>query len=325
MLTGTCDPPGSIGERATAFSLRLRQRAQDGVMSFPLTPFSDDGSAIRPDAFRKHVRRQIDAGAAALFPCCGTGEFFSLTEDEYSTLVGIAVDEAAGEVPVIAGTGYGWASAARFAERATEAGVDGLLLLPHYLVRAPQSGLVAHVRQVADRTELPVVVYQREQVWYSASALQELASVPNVIGLKDGHSDLDQLQRLRLVMPESFLMFNGAQTAEMQARQYASIGIGAYSSAVHGFAPEIATTFFRSLRDGDTERVELLLREFYLPFVELRDRQVGYAVALVKAGARLRGEDMGPVRAPLADPAAGDLNDFEALMRSALAIVGAEL
>jgi 5-dehydro-4-deoxyglucarate dehydratase len=314
-----------IRERATVASLLLRQRADQGVMSFPLTPFSSDGATIEPEVFRGHVRRQIDAGAAAIFPCCGTGEFFSLVEEEYVTLVGIAVEEAAGTVPVISGAGYGWPTAARFAERATEAGADGLLVLPHYLVRAPQSGLVAHIRQLAERTELPLVLYQRDQVKYSTAALVELGSMPNVIGLKDGHSDLDQLQRLRLAMPESFLMFNGAQTAEMQARQYGSIGIVAYSSAVHSFAPEIASSFFLALRDGESERVDLLLRTFYVPFVELRERQLGYSVALVKAGARMRGENVGPVRAPLVDPTPNDLNDLEALLRRGLATVGAEL
>lgn len=323
MTGGNATP--TTRERAAAVSVWLRRRADQGVMSFPLTPFSADGADIDPDAYRTHVRRQIDAGAAAIFPCCGTGEFFSLSEEEYAQLVAIAVIEAAGAVPVICGTGYGWPTAVRFAERAAEAGADGLLVLPHYLVRAPQAGLVAHVRRLATRTELPLMLYQREQVKYSSESLIELAEVPNVMGLKDGHSDLDQLQRLRLALPESFLMFNGAQTAEMQARQYGSIGITAYSSAVHGFAPEIASAFFRALRGTDTEKVEELLRTFYLPFVALRDREIGYAVALVKAGARLRGEVMGPVRSPLIDVTEEDRSDLEVLLRRGLAAVGLEL
>lgn len=304
---------------------RLQQRAELGVMSFPLTPFSADGSSVDVEVFRTHVRRQIDAGAAAIFPCCGTGEFFSLSEDEYSVLVCAAVTEAAGRIPVISGTGYGWPNAVRFAERAEAAGADGLLVLPHYLIRASQEGLVEHVRQLAARTRLPLVLYQREQVKYSPQSLVELSTIPNVIGLKDGHSDLDQLQRLRLAMPDSFLMFNGALTAEMQARQYGSIGITAYSSAAHSFAPEIASEFFRSLKAADTRRVESLLRNFYWPLVELRDRKPGYSVSLIKAGARLRGEEVGPVRPPLVDVAPADLADLEALLRSGLALVGVEL
>ena len=156
---------------------------------------------------------------------------------------------------------------------------------------------------------------------FSARTAARIAEIPTVIGIKDGHSDLDALQRIRLSTPEDFLFFNGAATAEMQARSYAAIGVPAYSSAVHAFAPEIAKAFFTALRAGDQERVERLLREFYFPLVELRDRQAGYAVALVKAGARLRGLPVGPVRAPLIDPAPADVADLEKLIETGLALV----
>lgn len=116
---------------------------------------------------------------------------------------------------------------------------------------------------------------------------------------------------------------NGAATAEIQARQYASIGVGAYSSAVHAFAPEIADAFFAAHRDGDDHTVERLLRGFYVPLVELRDRVPGYAVSLVKAAARLRGKPVGPVRAPLTEPGPDDLAALEALLADGLDLAGA--
>jgi 5-dehydro-4-deoxyglucarate dehydratase len=159
--------------------------------------------------------------------------------------------------------------------------------------------------------------------------LRRIAKIPGVIGLKDGHSDLDRLQRLTLAAPEGFLFFNGASTAEIQARAYATVGVPAYSSAVHAFAPEIANAFFTALRDGDgrtdDKTVEKLLRDFYVPFVELRDRVPGYAVSLVKSAARLRGCPVGPVRAPLTDPTATDLADLTALLTTGLDLVGAAL
>jgi 5-dehydro-4-deoxyglucarate dehydratase len=111
----------------------------------------------------------------------------------------------------------------------------------------------------------------------------------------------------------------------MQARAYATVGIPAYSSAVHAFAPEIANAFFAALRDGDDGTVEKLLRDFYVPLVELRDRVPGYAVSLVKAAARLRGCPVGPVRAPLTDPSAADLADLTTLLTTGLDLVGAAL
>ncbi|MFF0094146.1 5-dehydro-4-deoxyglucarate dehydratase [Streptomyces canus] len=295
-----------------------------GVLSFPLTSFHDDGT-LDPDGFRAHVAAQIATGPGAIFPACGTGEFFSLDEDEYRQVVTIAVEEAGGRLPVVAGTGYGWAQAVRFARIAEEAGADALLVLPHYLVAGPQDGLVAQLEQIAARTRLPLIAYQRGQVAFGVDAFRRVAEIPGVIGLKDGHSDLDRLQRLTLAAPEGFLFFNGASTAEIQARAYATVGVPAYSSAVHAFAPEIANAFFTALRDGDDGTVEKLLREFYVPLVELRDRVPGYAVSLVKAAARLRGRPVGPVRAPLTDPSAADLADLERLLASGLDLVGADL
>ncbi|MEV0483246.1 5-dehydro-4-deoxyglucarate dehydratase [Streptomyces sp. NPDC050508] len=295
-----------------------------GVLSFPLTSFHDDGS-LDPDGFRTHVAARIATAPGAVFPACGTGEFFSLDEDEYRTVVTITVEEAAGRVPVVAGVGYGWAQAARFTRIAEEAGADALLVLPHYLVTAPQDGLVAQLEQLATRTRLPLIAYQRGQVAYGLDAFRRIAQIPGVIGLKDGHSDLDRLQRLTLAAPEGFLFFNGASTAEIQARAYATVGVPAYSSAVHAFAPEIANAFFAALRDGDDKTVEKLLRDFYVPLVELRDRVPGYAVSLVKAAARLRGHPVGPVRAPLTDPSAADLADLTTLLTTGLDLVGAAL
>ncbi|WP_329227761.1 5-dehydro-4-deoxyglucarate dehydratase [Streptomyces canus] len=303
---------------------RLRDGMARGVLSFPLTSFHDDGT-LDPDGFRAHVAAQIATGPGALFPACGTGEFFSLDEDEYRQVVTIAVEEAGGRLPVVAGTGYGWAQAVRFARIAEEAGADALLVLPHYLVAAPQDGLVAQLEQIAARTRLPLIAYQRGQVAFGVSAFRRLAEIPGVIGLKDGHSDLDRLQRLTLTAPEGFLFFNGASTAEIQARAYATVGVPAYSSAVHAFAPEIANAFFTALRDGDDGMVGKLLHDFYVPLVELRDRVPGYAVSLVKAAARLRGRPVGPVRAPLTDPSAADLADLERLLVSGLDLVGADL
>ncbi|MFE6172105.1 5-dehydro-4-deoxyglucarate dehydratase [Streptomyces sp. NPDC056464] len=303
---------------------RLRDGMARGVLSFPLTSFHDDGS-LDPDGFRAYVADRLATAPGALFPACGTGEFFSLDEDEYRQVVSIAVEEAGGRVPVVAGTGYGWAQAVRFARIAEEAGADALLVLPHYLIAAPQDGLVAQLEHIAARTRLPLIAYQRGQVAFTIGSLKRIAGIPGVIGLKDGHSDLDRLQRLTLAAPEDFLFFNGALTAEVQARAYAAVGVPAYSSAVHAFAPEIANAFFAALADGDHGTVDKLLRDFYVPFVELRDRVPGYSVSLVKAAARLRGRPVGPVRAPLTDPSAADLADLRTLLTAGLDLVGAAL
>ncbi|MFD3486235.1 5-dehydro-4-deoxyglucarate dehydratase [Streptomyces sp. NPDC058665] len=301
---------------------RLRDAMAGGVLSFPLTSFQEDGALDLP-AYRAYLTAQLAAGPGGVFAACGTGEFSGLAEDEYRAVVTATVEVADGRLPVVVGVGYGWAQAVRFARIAEEAGADALLVMPHYLVEATQDGLVEQLRRIAAGTRLPLIAYQRGPVTFTPEGLRRIADIPTVIGLKDGHSDLDRLQRLTLAAPDGFLFFNGAATAELQARAYATVGVPAYSSAVHAFAPEIADAFFAALRDGDEATMHRLLRGFYVPFVELRDRVPGYAVALVKAAARLRGLPVGPVRAPLMDPGPADLADLEKILDDGLSLVGA--
>ncbi|MFH9245609.1 5-dehydro-4-deoxyglucarate dehydratase [Streptomyces lydicus] len=311
----------SLNAAAQDVARRLRDGMVRGVLSFPLTSFRPDGS-LDLDAYRAYLDRQLATSPGAVFPACGTGEFTALDEDEYRQVVTAAVEVAAGRLPVVAGLGYGWAQALRFARIAEEAGADAALVLPHYLLQAPQRGLVEQLRRIAAGTRLPLIAYQRDQVAFTVESLRRIAELPTVIGLKDGHGDLDRLQRLTLSAPDHLLFFNGAATAELQARAYAAVGVPAYSSAVHAFAPEIADAFFTAVRDDDRATADALLRGFYVPLVELRDRVPGYAVSLVKAAARLRGRPVGPVRAPLTDPGPADLDELEKLLTTGLGLVG---
>jgi 5-dehydro-4-deoxyglucarate dehydratase len=316
-----------ISAKAEGTVQRLRDGMAGGVLSFPLTSFHGDGG-LDLDSYRTYLTGQLAAegdtiAPGAVFPACGTGEFFSLDEDEYREVVRATVEVAAGRLPVVAGIGYGWAQARRFARIAEEAGADALLVLPHDLVAAPQDGLVEQLRHIAAGTSLPLIAYQRGQVAFTAEGLRRIAGIPTVVGLKDGHSDLDRLQRLTLAAPDGFLFFNGASTAEIQARAYATVGVPAYSSAVHAFAPEIANAFFRALHADDHATTTKLLRDFYVPLVELRDRVPGYAVSLIKAAARLRNLPVGPARAPLTDPTPTDITALEGILTTGLTLAGA--
>jgi 5-dehydro-4-deoxyglucarate dehydratase len=276
-----------------------------GPLFFPVTAYGPDGS-VDLAVYRAHVRRGVDAGAAAVFACCGTGEFHALTPEEFEDCVRAAVEETAGRVPVVAGAGYGTALAVRYARLAEAAGADGLLAMPPYLVVAAQEGLLRHYREVAAATTLPVIVYQRDNAVFTPETVVELARSEGIIGLKDGLGDLDLMQRIvSAVRTEGlgdFLYFNGLPTAEQTQLAYQAIGVPLYSSAVFCFAPEIALAFHRALSDGDRATADRLLDGFYRPFVELRARGRGYAVSLVKAGVRMRGLDVGEVRPPLHEP-----------------------
>ncbi|MEU0999080.1 5-dehydro-4-deoxyglucarate dehydratase [Streptomyces tibetensis] len=289
----------------TPAPLAARLDIPSGPLFFPVTAYGPDGS-VDLDTFRTHVRRGVEAGAAAVFACCGTGEFHALTPEEFEACVRAAVEAVDGRVPVVAGAGYGTALAVRYARLAEAAGADGLLAMPPYLVVAGQEGLLRHYREVAAATALPVIVYQRDNAVFTPETVVRLARTDGIIGLKDGLGDLDLMQRVvsavRSEAPGDFLYFNGLPTAEQTQLAYRALGVTLYSSAVFCFAPEIALAFHQALRTGDDATVEKLLDGFYRPFVELRAQGRGYAVALVKAGVRLRGLDVGEVRPPLHEP-----------------------
>ncbi|MEV7243424.1 5-dehydro-4-deoxyglucarate dehydratase [Streptomyces sp. NPDC093248] len=311
----------------TPAPLAARLRDPSGPLFFPVTAYGPDGS-VDLDVYRTHVREGVAAGAAAVFACCGTGEFHALLPEEFEACVRAAVEAAGGRVPVVAGAGYGTALAVRYARTAEAAGADGLLAMPPYLVHAGQEGLLRHYREIAAATALPVIVYQRDNVVLTPPAVVGLARTEGVIGLKDGLGDLDLMQRIvsavRTEAPGDFLYFNGLPTAELTQLAYRALGVTLYSSAVFCFAPEIALAFHRALSSDDDATVRRLLDGFYRPFVELRDQGRGYAVSLVKAGVRLRGLDVGEVRPPLQEPAEDHVKRLARLIERGHALLEGE-
>ncbi|MFJ1768288.1 5-dehydro-4-deoxyglucarate dehydratase [Amycolatopsis sp. NPDC088138] len=301
----------------------------DGLLAFPLTPFGED-LEVNLDALAENVESHIAAGAGALFVACGTGEFSSLSPAEHAAVLARSREVAAGRVPVWVGAGGGAASARAGVAAAAAGGADGVLLLPPYLVSGPQSGLVDFVRYAVGDTSVPVIVYHRGTGVFTAPAAASLLDIPSVVGLKDGYGDVEVMTRIVTTIrsldtdrARNFLFFNGLPTAEVSAKAYASIGVARYSSAVHCFAPEIAHRFHRALAEGDTAVMDTLLAGFYLPLVALRDESPGFAVSLVKAAARLRGDKVGSVRPPLVEPTTEQIDRLQKIVEDGFATLKA--
>jgi len=283
---------------ATTFEFR------DGVLFFPVTPF-DEADRVDRELLAQHVSAGVEAGAVGVFAACGTGEFHALSAEESAVVVAASAAAVAGRVPVLAGTGGPLGHARQVARAAADAGADGLLVMPPYLVGAPQAGLIAYVEAIAQASELPLVVYHRANASLTEATVERLVELPQVVGIKDGVGDVALMQRFVLAAARagrSLQFFNGLLTAELSQAAYRAIGVPLYSSAVFAAAPDIAMAFYAAYRDGDEARQRALLDGFYVPLVRLRDETPGFAVSLVKAGVRLAGLPVGPVRAPLTDP-----------------------
>jgi len=106
---------------------------------------------------------------------------------------------------------------------------------------------------------------------------------------------------IRRRLGDRFTYLGGLPTAEVYAAAYKAIGVPVYSSAVFNFIPKTAMDFYNAIAADDHATVNRLLDDFFLPYLDIRNRKAGYAVSIVKAGARLVGHDAGPVRTPLVD------------------------
>ncbi|MBP2234019.1 5-dehydro-4-deoxyglucarate dehydratase [Sinorhizobium kostiense] len=278
----------------------IKSRIGSGLLSFPVTHFHDDFS-LNLKSYREHVAWLSGFGAAALFAAGGTGEFFSLTPEEVGRVTR-AAKEASGDVPIIAGCGYGTALARETARQAEAAGADGLLLLPHYLTEAPQEGIYRHVKAICESTGLGVIIYNRANSVAGAETVARLAEAcPNLIGFKDGTGKVDLVRHVTAKLGDRLSYIGGMPTHELFAEGFNGVGVTTYSSAVFNFVPQLAQRFYEAMRASDRATMEGILHRFFFPFAALRDREQGYSVSIIKAGVELIGRTPGPVRPPLSD------------------------
>lgn len=285
-----------------------------GLLSFPLTDFDSDGN-FNARGYAERLEWLAPYGASALFAAGGTGEFFSLTAEEYPAIIETAVQTCRGKVPIIAGAGGPTRFAIQCAQAAEKAGAHGILLLPHYLTEAGQEGLAAHVEAVCKSVKFGVIVYNRGQSRFAPETLARLAERnANLVGFKDGVGDIELMNSIHMKMGDRFAYLGGLPTAEVYAAAYKAMGTPVYSSAVFNFIPKTAMDFYQAVANDDQATQHRLLREFFMPYLELRNRMPGYAVSIVKAGAKIVGHDAGPVRAPLTDLKADEMAALKALI-----------
>ena len=292
----------------------LKQIMSSGLLSFPVTDFDAQGD-FNAKGYAARLEWLAPYGASALFAAGGTGEYFSLYGEEYGQIIKTAVDTCRGKVPIIAGAGGPTRTAIAHAQEAERLGAHGILLLPHYLTEAGQEGLIAHVEQVCKSVQFGVIVYNRDRTKLTPESLAILAErCPNLIGFKDGLGNIEVMSSIYMAMGDRFAYLGGLPTAEVYAAAYKALGTPVYSSAVFNFIPKTAMQFYEAVRTDDMATQHRLLRQFFMPYLKIRNRVEGYGVSIIKAGARLVGHGAGPVRAPLSDLKPGEMDELKALI-----------
>lgn len=294
----------------------LKTIVSSGLLSFPVTDFDAQGD-FNARSYAERLEWLAPYGATALFAAGGTGEFFSLTGDEYPSIIKTAVDTCRGKVPIIAGAGGPTRFAIACAQEAERQGAHGILLLPHYLTEAGQEGLIAHVEAVCKSVQFGVIVYNRNACRLTPNSLAILADrCPNLIGFKDGIGDIETMSSIYMKMGDRFSYLGGLPTAEVYAAAYKALGTPVYSSAVFNFIPKTAMEFYHAVAQDDMATQHRLLKDFFMPYLDIRNRVPGYGVSIIKAGASIVGHDAGPVRAPLTDLKPHEMEELAALIRT---------
>lgn len=194
-----------------------------------VTPFLK--GAVDEDAFRRLVSWQIEQGSSALVPCGTTGESATLSYEEHYRVIALCIEEAAGRVPVIAGCGSNdTATAVRHMAFAKAQGAAAALVVAPYYNRPNQDGIYAHYAHLAEKSDLPIILYNvpgRTVTDLLPETVARLSQIPSIVGLKDASGNLARVADHRLGCGTDFCQLSGND--DMAVAFNAAGGVGCIS------------------------------------------------------------------------------------------------
>lgn len=259
-----------------------------------VTPMHEDGS-LDLDAYRRLIDWHIEQGTAAIVAVGTTGESPTVDVDEHCQLVRVAIEHATGRIPVIAGTGANSTQEAiELTRDARKAGAAATLQVVPYYNRPTQEGMYRHFRAVAEKAELPVILYNvpgRTVADLSNDTVLRLAQVPGVIGLKDATGDIPRACELLARLPAEFALYSGNDDSALALILMGGHGV---ISVTANIAPGQMARLCAAALDGDLATARRINQQL-LPlhtklFVEANPIPVKWAMAeagLIPAGLRL--------------------------------------
>jgi dihydrodipicolinate synthase/N-acetylneuraminate lyase len=287
-----------------------------GILVAVTTPFTEDGSAVDEPALQRQVERLVSAGVHGLVPTGTTGEFTTLSPEEYRRVIELYVKGADGRIPVVAGIGaLSTQGAIDLAQHAENVGADAVMLVPPFYDPLDFTTLKSFLGAVAASITIPIVYYNvpgATGVKLGAAEIAELGDIEGVDYLKDTSGDAVTLADLLASRTDRIKAFNGWDTLT-----FFGIASGAEASVwgTAGVVPELAVEFWNALaEEKDLERARELWKHLWAisDFLE----SVNY-VAGIKAGLELIGEPAGPPRLPILPLAAEERERFAGILREA--------
>jgi 4-hydroxy-tetrahydrodipicolinate synthase len=233
-----------------------------------VTPFQRDLS-LDEATLRALVRRQVEAGVNFLIPCGTTGESPTLTRAEHLRVVAIALEEAGGKVPVLAGAGgYNTSEVIELARELERMGVAGILSVTPYYNKPTQEGLYQHYKAIASAVRVPIVVYSvqgRTGVNIEPATMVRLAAIDNIVGVKEASGNIAQVATILNEVPTTFTVLSGDDAATIPVMALGGRGI---VSVVSNQIPGEMTQLAQACLGGDFETARRLQAR-YLPLMNV--------------------------------------------------------
>jgi 4-hydroxy-tetrahydrodipicolinate synthase len=227
-----------------------------GSMVALVTPMKADNS-LDWDALHKLVEWHLQEGTHAIVPMGTTGESPTLDYKEHMDVVAAVVDQVAGRVPVIAGTGSNSTSEAiELTQAAKDLRADGCLLITPYYNRPTQEGLFLHHKAIAEAVSIPQILYNvpgRTGVDMSSTTVARLARVANIVGIKEATGDLSRITVMKNTCPEGFIVLSGDDASAVAAME---LGAKGEISVTANIAPKAVAQMCQAALEGDFARAQ---------------------------------------------------------------------
>ena len=270
----------------------MREPVFTGVCTALVTPFHESGS-IDFDAFSAQIQRQLDSGADALCVCGTTGESPTLSKQEWQDAVLFCIREVRGRVKVIAGTGTNCTETSlertRFAQ---DHGADAALLVTPYYNKTTQEGLVRHYEYVAQRTQIPLILYNvpsRTGLSFTAETYARLAQLETINGVKEASGDFTLFTKTRTRCGDDFHIWSGSDELTLPFRTMGAVGV---ISAAANVIPEVMVSICKSDLNSAAKLQLQYANLLDALFSEVNPIAIKYAMQLI-------GLDSGVLRLPL--------------------------
>ncbi len=293
----------------------MREPVFTGACSAIVTPFDESG-AINFDVFGRLIDEHIERGLDAICVCGTTGESATMSIREHIAAVEFCVKRVNHRVKVIAGAGSNDTSAAVYlSQHAQDSGADALLHVTPYYNKASQAGLIKHYEYIADRVDLPIILYNvpsRTGVSFTAETYRVLAQNPKINGVKEASGNFSLLAHTRAICGDDFYIWSGNDD---QVVPMMSLGAKGVISVVANLAPEIMVQMSHLCLEGKFEDAAALQLK-YMDFIDALFVEVNPIP--IKAAMNLMGYQVGSLRLPLCDISEKNL----ALLRKTMEDVG---